>query len=602
MPRYFIVRTAKILLAAPFLFLQILSVFANTSVWAQSEAAAPQAHVEEILGQIESAREQAKALDADAQSVSGDDALALRMNAIEIRLGVAADLSELVNEVTELEENGVDVTAYRDRLRVTLPAAAQASRQIFASIESDLKQLKLDFETASGSDRVELGRRVEVLDSLLERILFAAVDQISFLEGLDLPADEARGWLGIEIQKRARLNAARIQLWSARRTHADEASASAPDDAALAAAASEAGDRFEANISALAAAVSMLETLQLDSADYQVLVVESTGEISAQLLDSNLAGDLLARWTDSLTSAVVENGPGVLFKSLIFAALLTGFWWLSRVVQRVIERALDHSRVRISQLLKRTMVSLGSSSVFLAGLLIGLSQMGFEIGPMLAGLGIAGFVLGFALQDTLSNFASGVMILAYEPYDVGDLIECSGGVFGTVSQMNLVSTTILTLDNQTRVVPNGKIWGDVITNVTAQKVRRVDMVFGISYSDEIPKAEAVLSEILENHPKVLEEPESNVRVHELGDSSVNFIVRPWVNRLDYWDVFWDVTREVKMRFDYEGISIPFPQRDVHFYRESDPEINHPVESVRDEPKLFESELNAQDPPDDEEEG
>ena len=155
------------------------------------------------------------------------------------------------------------------------------------------------------------------------------------------------------------------------------------------------------------------------------------------------------------------------------------------------------------------------------------------------------------------------MILVYRPYDVGDLIECSAGVFGRVSRMNLVSTTILTLDNQTRVVPNGKIWGDVITNVTAQKVRRVDLVFGISYQDDIPQAEQVLRSILEEHPKVLEDPEFVVKVHELGDSSVNFVVRPWVTRDDYWDVHWDVTREVKLRFDREGISIPFPQRDVH---------------------------------------
>ncbi len=113
------------------------------------------------------------------------------------------------------------------------------------------------------------------------------------------------------------------------------------------------------------------------------------------------------------------------------------------------------------------------------------------------------------------------------------------------------------------VVPNGKIWGDVITNVTAQRIRRVDLIFGISYEDDIPKTEAVLESVLRDHPKVLKEPESKIRVHELGDSSVNFIVRPWVLRDDYWDVYWDVTREVKLRFDREGISIPFPQRDVH---------------------------------------
>jgi small conductance mechanosensitive channel len=145
------------------------------------------------------------------------------------------------------------------------------------------------------------------------------------------------------------------------------------------------------------------------------------------------------------------------------------------------------------------------------------------------------------------------------------------------------------------VVPNGKIWGDVITNVTAQKVRRVDLTFGISYQDDIPHAEQVLRSILEEHPKVLEDPEPVVKVHELGDSSVNFVVRPWVTRDDYWDVHWDVTREVKLRFDREGISIPFPQRDVHLpggagdgaapaSQQSPPVVGASSESARDEPE------------------
>jgi small conductance mechanosensitive channel len=133
--------------------------------------------------------------------------------------------------------------------------------------------------------------------------------------------------------------------------------------------------------------------------------------------------------------------------------------------------------------------------------------------------------------------------------------------------MSLVCTTLLTVDNQTLVVPNSKIWGDVIKNVTAQGVRRVDMVFGISYSDDIPHAEKVLQAILVEHEKVLDNPEPVVKLHTLGESSVDFVVRPWVNTADYWDVYWDITREVKMRFDAEGIAIPFPQRDVHFYME-----------------------------------
>jgi small conductance mechanosensitive channel len=184
---------------------------------------------------------------------------------------------------------------------------------------------------------------------------------------------------------------------------------------------------------------------------------------------------------------------------------------------------------------------------------------------MLAGLGIAGFIVGFALQDTLGNFASGAMILIYRPFDVDDYVEITGAS-GLVKRMNLVSTTITTFDNQTLVVPNSKIWGDVIKNVTQQKVRRVDLEFGIGYEDDIPKAERILAEAAAEHELVLDSPETNVRVHSLGDSSVNLILRPWVKTEDYWTVYWDLTREVKLRFDREGVTIPFPQRDVHLYR------------------------------------
>jgi small conductance mechanosensitive channel len=210
-------------------------------------------------------------------------------------------------------------------------------------------------------------------------------------------------------------------------------------------------------------------------------------------------------------------------------------------------------------------VSTAGGLVLLLGVLFGLAQLGISVGPLLAGLGIAGFIVGFALQDTLGNFAAGMMILFYRPYDVGDIVE-AGGIFGKVSRMSLVNTTILTFDNQTLVIPNSKIWGDVIKNVTAQAQRRVDMTFGIGYGDDIPKAEKVLTEIVTSHEKVLKDPAPVVRLHTLNESSVDFIVRPWVNKDDYWDVYWDVTRAVKLRFDETGISIPFPQRDIHLYR------------------------------------
>jgi small conductance mechanosensitive channel len=201
------------------------------------------------------------------------------------------------------------------------------------------------------------------------------------------------------------------------------------------------------------------------------------------------------------------------------------------------------------------------------GLFVGLSALEINIGPVLAVIGAAGFVIAFALQNSLSNFASGILMLLYRPFDTGEVINVAG-TLGKVESMNLLSTQLRTPDNQLVIVPNNSVWGDVITNVTGITQRRVDMMFGIGYNDDIDKAQKILEEIVTSHEKVLKDPEPIVKLHELGDSSVNFICRPWTRPDDYWNVYWDITREVKRRFDAEGVSIPFPQRDVHIYQET----------------------------------
>jgi small conductance mechanosensitive channel len=317
----------------------------------------------------------------------------------------------------------------------------------------------------------------------------------------------------------------------------------------------------------LAAVLAMMNKLEMDTADYQEQVLSATGQITTDVFEVGVITNLLVGWGRTLWNVIIEDGPNLFFKILLFIVIVFGFRKLAGFVQSLVERALEKSHLKLSELLRRMVVSIVRNIIIVLGVLIALSQVGISLGPLLAGLGVVGFVVGFALQDSLSNFAAGMMILMYRPFDVGDLIE-AGGVTGKVSHMSLVNTTILTVDNQTIVVPNNKIWGDVVRNVTAQTMRRIDMVFGVSYTDDIPKTERVLQAILDSHEKVLAEPAPIVRLHELADSSVNFVVRPWVNKDDYWNVYWDITRAVKMRFDEEGISIPFPQRDVHMYNQS----------------------------------
>jgi len=240
-------------------------------------------------------------------------------------------------------------------------------------------------------------------------------------------------------------------------------------------------------------------------------------------------------------------------------------WLLAIVIGRAFDRATANAE-RMSSLLRIFISKMLRRVVLLLGVILAVAAMEINISPMLAAIGGAAFVIAFALQGTLSNFASGLLILSYRPFDVGDVVD-AGGVSGKVDSMNLVSTHIRTFDNKLMIVPNNQIWGNVITNATGSDERRVDLVFGIGYGDDIGKAQAILEQVVRDHELVLDDPEPVIRVHELADSSVNFICRPWTKTDDYWTVYWDITRSVKEEFDRQGVSIPFPQRDVHVYRE-----------------------------------
>jgi small conductance mechanosensitive channel len=246
-----------------------------------------------------------------------------------------------------------------------------------------------------------------------------------------------------------------------------------------------------------------------------------------------------------------------------FLAIVIGFWLLSIILGKLVSKAISLSS-SASQIFRKFAADSVRRITIIVGLLLGLVALEVNVTPLVAVIGAAGFVIAFALQNTLSNFASGLMIMFYKPFDIGDWVETEQ-LAGKVKSMTLVTTNVLTSDNKLMVVPNNELWGKVITNATGSSERRVDLVFGIGYSDDIELAERVLAEELAAHPLVLKEPEPVIRVAELADSSVNLICRPWVKTPDYWPVYWEITRAVKMRFDAEGISIPFPQSDVHLH-------------------------------------
>lgn len=236
--------------------------------------------------------------------------------------------------------------------------------------------------------------------------------------------------------------------------------------------------------------------------------------------------------------------------------------WLAGVLERMLRAAM--TRAKQDEMLVNFIGSIAYYAMFAFVIVAVISQLGVETTSVLAVFGAAGLAVGLAMQNSLSNFAAGVMLIVFKPFKAGDYVEVAGTA-GTVEVVMIVSTRLKTPDNKRIYVPNGPIYSGNIINYSANDTRRVDLVFGCSYEDDISRAKSVLQELLAGDDRVLTDPAATVTVSALADSSVNFNVRPWVKTEDYWDLYWDLTEKVKLRFDEEGISIPYPQRDVHLH-------------------------------------
>ena len=525
--------------------------------------------IQELVADLETRRVELEELTRKvSKSPDRAAAVAMEKELSDRRERSRREVKHLVELVVAGEDAGAATAQGRDAAAKLLEADERAMRQRME--ELDRRILELVDTADKGSPEEAADARSKLIGAIpssarLMNYLNANIAQQRQL-GLDVEADTA--YLLKRVQRRADVTAGLLQHVKTEIDDITERPGSSEDVEAQKQLASL-KKRRDALADSQRLNVTIMDEHGIDTAELKQGLISSTGKLSQDILNKDVATGLAESWFEDSADWVRTNGASLLFQALSFLLVLLAFWVAARIGRSAVRRGLDRSRLSISSLARDFFIKMTGRLIMLLGLIIAIAQLGIEVGPLLAGLGIAGFVIGFALQDTLSNFASGLMILVYRPFDVGDVIE-AGGVTGKVDQMNLVSTMILTFDNQLLIVPNKQVWGGIIRNVTHQDTRRVDMTFGIGYSDDIPKAEKVLTDIVTSHEKVLKDPEPVVRLHTLGESSVDFVVRPWSKTEEYWDVYWDVTREVKRRFDAEGISIPFPQRDVHVYREDTP--------------------------------
>lgn len=260
-----------------------------------------------------------------------------------------------------------------------------------------------------------------------------------------------------------------------------------------------------------------------------------------------------------LLNTLINVGLRVIVALLIFAVGR----WLAGVTARLVRRTLDQRGT--DEAVARMVTTLTRLAVLLIAFAIALGTLGIETTALAALIAALGLAIGLALQGALANFAGGVLILTFHPFRIGDLVEISGSI-GIIEDIQLVYTVLLTGDNSKVVIPNGQISNDKITNFSATGIRRVDLVFGIGYENDLHKAKGILTELVTADERVLAEPAPTIRVLELAGSSVNIAVRPFAKLEHYWDIYFDLTEQVKLRFDEEGISIPFPQQDVHLFQ------------------------------------
>lgn len=265
----------------------------------------------------------------------------------------------------------------------------------------------------------------------------------------------------------------------------------------------------------------------------------------------------------------MATGTADLVKDWVIAnainvAIALAIFFIGRIIVRLLVGLVGKMMTKsgVDQILTDFVTSIVKAVLMLFIIIAALSQVGIDTSSLVVVIGAAGLAIGLALQSSLQNFASGVMLILFRPFTAGDFIE-AGGVTGVVEKISVFSTVMRSGDNKEIIVPNGGIYGGTITNFSARDTRRVDMVFGIGYDSDLLKAKTILTEMIEADERVLKDPAPVIAVGELADSSVNILVRPWVNSADYWGLYWDMQERVKLRFDEEGISIPFPQMDVH---------------------------------------
>ena len=457
----------------------------------------------------------------------------------------------LVTNVVKQQEQDLDASKFFQATRKLLWSVDRRLPPFFDRVSAENADLRGTLVDASPEAAIGIEQRIRGNEEMLDEGVRFYISHIKHMDQLELGSTRARAKAAEVLERRAGNLAAKLELKKLKLDEQEGLEGSGVDGESAARSTQESLDRTAASLWTVCDA---LDALELPTAQHRKVLILATGELTTDVLDKEVLAELVDTALATSQIWIEQRGPVLMGRLARFFGVLAIFWILGRITRSLISRLVESSGEQMSRLARRMIVTTAARVVMVIGFFVALSQIGVNITALLAGLGIVGFIIGFALQETLGNFAAGAMILFYQPFDVGDVIEAAG-VTGTVDRMNLVSTTIHTFDNQSLIVPNSRIWGDVIRNSTALDIRRVDLSFPLALDVDVEEAEALFDSICRAHPAVLDDPAPAIKVHEVTGAGVLVVVRPWVRTADYWSTFWDLNRESQIQLARAGIQI-----------------------------------------------
>lgn len=508
----------------------------------------------ERLAQVNEMRSEIRALKIQIERAKGENKFALEFELQEKVVSTMDQLFGLAGVLERQNEAGIDTENLRDEVvSLVITASNAADQAIDTAIDAFSRGRSTSAEFA-GFDRIEFEQSsVDQLEWI--KMLFKTKGKtILEIDRLGLKTENHKTNFVNRLVPFADTLSGQIRLISKEKSAIETTASGQPLSPELDLQLRALRTRELGTLNTLSAIVILMDKADLDTTRYRQLLLQ-TGEVSTDLFNPRIVLGILKSELIKMAGHARDNVGAYVTRTIIFLLILLVFKLIANLVSYLILKSFESKRVETSRLMQEMLLALSSKGIMLLGFLVALGQLGVEITALLTGLGIAGFIVGFALQDTLANFAAGIMILGYRPFDVDDIIE-AGGVIGKVSKMSLVSTTILTFDNQTLILPNNKIWGDVIKNITLQKNRRIDMEFRVDYSEDIEQVKQLILQVIDGHEKILDDPAATVEMDQMTPSALIFVVRPWVERANYWPVKWELLRTIKEKLDKQGIKIP----------------------------------------------